>query len=377
MFSQSQILQAYNKAIKSRKNKLEWIMFNREIEKNLNEILNGLNNKSYIHWKYKKIILNDGKKRYIFSPHIRDHIIHHLLYENIYRLLDKKIPYNSFASRKWKWIHKWLEYFTKKLKVLNKKQDNLWYMKVDMSKYFYTIDHKELKKKLFKFIKNEDSRYLINLIIDGYKAPDIYDHLFPKDWNYNTTKNKWVPIWAITSQVFANFYLYDIDHHINHNLKPQIYLRYMDDLIFVDKLENLKKIKVDVLNKLNNNKLFIVYNRVKINKLSEGINLLGFRIKINDNKVSVQVSKNNKKKIWKLTDNLKKINFDSLNKSDLKRVQSVIESRKSHFKHSFKYDNYLKEYSLTANNLMDFLLFRSSMLKKVAKILTNKEKTIT
>jgi RNA-directed DNA polymerase len=54
-------------------------------------------------------------------------------------------------------------------------------MKVDMSKYFYTIDHKELKKKLFKFIKNEDSRYLINLIIDGYKAPDIYDHLFPKD----------------------------------------------------------------------------------------------------------------------------------------------------------------------------------------------------
>lgn len=66
---------------------------------------------------------------------------------------------------------------------------------------------------------------------------------FPKNWDYNSTKQKWLPIWAITSQVFANFYLYDVDHYINHNLKSQIYLRYMDDLIFVDTIENLKVIK--------------------------------------------------------------------------------------------------------------------------------------
>jgi hypothetical protein len=43
----------------------------------------------------------------------------------------------------------------------------------------------------------------------------------------------------------------------------------MDDLIFVDTIENLKIIKKEVLKKLNENKLFIVYNRIKVNKLSQ------------------------------------------------------------------------------------------------------------
>ena len=105
MFNEKEILQAYKLAIKTRKNKLQWVMFNKEIEKNLNDTLNQLKNRTYIHWNYKKIILNDGKKRYIFTPHVRDHLVHHILYKNIYQILDSKIPHNSFASRKWKWIN--------------------------------------------------------------------------------------------------------------------------------------------------------------------------------------------------------------------------------------------------------------------------------
>ncbi len=75
--SQKEILNAYKLAIKTRKNKLQWVMFNKEIEKNLNDTLSQLKNRTYIHWNYKKIILNDGKKRYIFTPHIRDHLVHH------------------------------------------------------------------------------------------------------------------------------------------------------------------------------------------------------------------------------------------------------------------------------------------------------------
>ena len=359
MFNEKEILQAYKLAIKTRKNKLQWVMFNKEIEKNLNDTLNQLKNRTYIHWNYKKIILNDGKKRYIFTPHVRDHLVHNLLYKNIYQILDSKIPHNSFASRKWKWIHKWLKYFQDKLYKANQKNSNLWYMKIDMSKYFYSIPHVELKTKLFKFIKDKDLIYLINLIIDSYQAPNIYDHLFPEDWYYNSTKKKWLPIWAITSQVFANFYLYDVDHYINHNLKSQIYLRYMDDLIFVDTIENLKIIKKEVLKKLNENKLFIVYNRIKVNKLSQWINLLWFKVKIKNNKIFTEVTRNNKKKLWKLKDDIDNINFSSLNSDDLKRVQSVIESRKSHFKHTYNSDKYLKEYSLTANILLEYLKIKS------------------
>lgn len=110
---------------------------------------------------------------------------------------------------------------------------------------------------------------------------------------------------------------------------------------------------------MNQNKLFIVYNRIKVNKLSQWINLLWFKVKIKNNKIFTEVTRNNKKKLWKLKDVIDNINFSSLNSDDLKRVQSVIESRKSHFKHTYNSDKYLKEYSLTANILLEYLKIKS------------------
>jgi hypothetical protein len=113
--SKENLLLGYSNALKTRKNKWEAVLFQKNEEENLLKIFNDLINRTYKHWPYKKLIINDSKKRYIHSPNFRDHIFHHMLHNVIYPILNKRIAYQSFATRKWKWVHKALEYFLKKI----------------------------------------------------------------------------------------------------------------------------------------------------------------------------------------------------------------------------------------------------------------------
>jgi len=91
---------AYSKAKKSRKTKREVYEWDYNFELNMRNLKNDLLSKKYIHGEYKKIILTDSKKRYIHSPIFRDHILHHMIYEEIYKVFDKKLISQTYACRK-------------------------------------------------------------------------------------------------------------------------------------------------------------------------------------------------------------------------------------------------------------------------------------
>ncbi|MDR1945039.1 MAG: hypothetical protein LBQ59_02945 [Candidatus Peribacteria bacterium] len=100
IFTAENILNAYKLARKSRKSKQEVYLFDRNLEIKLTDMLEDLKKRKYVHAKYKRFILYDSKKRYIYSPHFQDHILHHLAYAQIYNTLDTKMVHSSFACRK-------------------------------------------------------------------------------------------------------------------------------------------------------------------------------------------------------------------------------------------------------------------------------------
>ena len=54
--------------------------------------------------------------------------------------------------------------------------------------------------------------------------------------------HKGIPIGNITSQIFANIYLNELDRFAKHTIRPQAYLRYGDDFIIIsESLDNLKQ----------------------------------------------------------------------------------------------------------------------------------------
>lgn len=146
---------------------------------------------------------------------------------------------------------------TKKyLNYMKKKYDNFYILKLDISKYFYSMDHEVLKgilkrkikdKKalnvLFKMIDSTDRDY-INKEIIKLKKRRIY---YLKNSNLNNKyelikevmeiplyeKGKGVNIGAQVSQAFGLIYLYEIIHFIKEELKIKCLVNYMDDIICI------------------------------------------------------------------------------------------------------------------------------------------------
>ena len=91
--------------------------------------------------------------------------------------------------------------------------------------------------------------------------------------------NKGMPLGNLTSQLFANVYLNELDYFIKHGLKAKRYIRYVDDFIILHKSKGQLeewKLKIDEFLK-DKLKLEIHKDKSKIVSLSKGLDFVGFR----------------------------------------------------------------------------------------------------
>ena len=125
-------------------------------------------------------------------------------------------------------------------------------------RFYPSIDKEILKKKFRKIIKDKDTLYLMDLIVDS--------------------STEGVPIGNFTSQWFANYYLQDLDHYIKEELKVKYYIRYMDDMVlFSNNKKELRKCKYAIDEFLAREHLRIKENWQLFKTDSRPIDFLGYR----------------------------------------------------------------------------------------------------
>jgi len=340
--------QSYLKARKSRKNKQEVYLFDLKIEENLLNMKNDIINRTYKHEKYKKIILYDSKKRYIYSPTFRDHILHHFVYEKIYNILDKKMVHSTFACRKWYWTHKAVLYLAKlirkeKRKILSvchfhksrnlyskenfrlnfrRQTERLYYLKIDFSKYFWTINHDLLKKKLRKYIQDDLLLYCLDVVISSYRSWCIYDDLLKEYDCYVNEKNKWLPIGWILSQLLANFYLNDLDQYLRNQLEVR-FVRYMDDIVILWSKDKLQFVLKKIIEFIKKDKLILNPKKITFNTINHGITFVWYKFKNN----KIWVWKRLRHSLWMFLDRLEKIDKKIFTEEDKYRIICKFYSR--------------------------------------------------
>lgn len=109
-----------------------------------------------------------------------------------------------------------------------------------------------------------------------------------------------------TSQAFGLIYLCDFNHYLKEDLHLKYVVNYMDDFIIIHEDKKylnycLKKIEEYLINNL---KLELNINKTKINGVKNGIDFLGYRFIIKNNKIIMKlrtrVKNNFKRKIKKL-----------------------------------------------------------------------------
>ncbi len=131
--------------------KKEVLDFSENLHENLLKLHFELLNKTYFIGKYKTFFVKDYKKRKITAPRFRDMIVQHALYNFLEDIYEKTFIFDSYSCRKGKGTHKG---FKRVKSFINKSYYDDYFIKCDITKYFYSIDHFKLKKILDKN-KNE------------------------------------------------------------------------------------------------------------------------------------------------------------------------------------------------------------------------------
>lgn len=284
-------------------------------------IRNKLISKNLDFSKYSIFLITDPKCRVIMSQSIEDKVINHLVakyllvdvYENIYT--------NSMcATRIGKGASYGIHLLKKYLNKIKYKYTNFYYLKIDIKKYFYNIDHNVLKEILNKKIKDKDALEVLYKIIDSTNDNYInrcIDTLKRNRINYlkdnNLIKeveeiplykyNKGCSIGNQTSQAFGLIYLYEFNHYLKEKLHLKYVINYMDDFIIIHEDKDYLKLCLKQIRKYLFNKLELELNekKTRIDSIKNGIDFLGYRFIIKNNRVIMKlrnrVKKNFKKKV--------------------------------------------------------------------------------
>lgn len=185
--------------------------------------------------KYRMKQIYEPKPRIIMALQYPDRVVQWAYYQKLNPLFDRQYITHSYGCRVGKGTvkaRKQLQYWLRKV---NRSPKNWYVLKLDIAKYFYRVDHEILMKILRKHIKDElilrDLEKLINCEDTAFGLPaGVQPELCnQEDWIYN----RGMPIGNLTSQMFANLYLNELDQFCKHVLHINLYIRYVDDIIIL------------------------------------------------------------------------------------------------------------------------------------------------
>ncbi len=235
---------------------------------------NELNEQSYRPGDYRLFTIYDRKPRSIAAAPFRDRVVHHALMNQIEPALDGRFIATCYACRKGKGVHAAVRRYQRW------SRQYAYALKLDVMSYFPSIDHKILKQKLRRQIKDKQALWLFDRIIDSAPKPDKSPSLFPGDDLVDLMQRPCgLPIGNLTSQFLGNLYLNDLDHFVTERCAVRAYLRYVDDMIL---LSNSKKALWqccnEIIDYLQQERLSIHPHKIQLFKVSEGVDVLGYRV---------------------------------------------------------------------------------------------------
>jgi len=267
---------AFRYARRGKRHKLEVALFEQDVERQLFEIQEALTSNNFEFQGYRSFIITDPKERVICAAPFRDRVVHHAICNIIAPLMDMALLDDVYACRTGKGTHLAIK---KAMSMMKKHQ---WVLKMDIKKYFYTIDHDILLTTLANRFIDVQVMDLISKLLKTYHSDLSYYFRFPQDNLFDIARPRGLPIGNLTSQWFANFYLNPIDRLIKQKLKLPGYVRYMDDFIlFADTKDDLFHTKEEVIQALQLLRLQANDKKTQIFPIKNGFPFLGLYLRQN------------------------------------------------------------------------------------------------
>ena len=197
----------------------------------------------------------EPKEREIYRlPYYPDRITHHAVMNILEPVFVSMFTADSYSCIKGKGIHGASNAVKR---ALNDRVNTKYCLKLDIKKFYPSIDHDILKGLLRRKFKDNELLGLLYEIIDS--APGL-------------------PIGNYLSQYLANFYLTGFDHWIKEVKGVKYYFRYADDIVILaDNKECLHQLLVDIKDYLGVELNLIVKQNYQVFPVAvRGIDFVGY-----------------------------------------------------------------------------------------------------
>lgn len=254
IFSMDNLYAAYLDAAKNKHNRRACYNFERRLAYNLDRLHQAIHDGSYRPQPYYVFTVYEPKARKIFAPAFMDLVVQHAIYRVIYPIFNATFIDQSFACRKGKGTHKAADYAQM---AIRKCKRNTFTLKMDIRKFFYSINRALLRKEIERKIKDKRLVDLMMLFAE-YGQP------------------VGIPIGNLLSQTYALIFLNPLDHFIKRVLKAKFYCRYVDDFIVFGVsrkrcLEILEQVKQMI------GSIGLQLSKYSIASIKSGVNFVGYR----------------------------------------------------------------------------------------------------
>ena len=254
---------AWERFRKGKRRRQDVMLFERHLEDNLFALQVELASGIYQHSPYDRFTIHDPKQRTIHKADVKDRVVHQAIVNVIEPIFEKRFIYDSYSCRVGKGTHsavKRLRIFLRQASSNNTR--TIYALKCDIRKFFASVNHPKLLCLLERHIHDPETMKLLTGVIE-------YFSVLP---------GMGIPLGNLTSQLFANVYLHELDWHVKQELRVRYYVRYCDDFVLLTSLRDEADSLVQKIDAFLEKDLYMRLhpNKVQIRTWTQGVDFLGY-----------------------------------------------------------------------------------------------------
>lgn len=265
MSSAERLFDAWYEFKRGKKKRVDVQEFERHLERNIFCLSRELRVQTYKHSPYESFLIQDPKVRHIRKACVRDRLVHQAVYSVLTKIYDPRFLDDVYSSRIGKGTHAGVDALCRMARKVSKNYTReCWVLKCDVRKFYDSVDHAILLDLLMKTVKDKAAAWLLTEIIESFHCEG--------------TLGLGLPIGNLTSQVFTNVYLNELDQFIKHTLHIKHYVRFADDFVLLaERKGDLESILPRIQAFLSEHlKLELHPKKIILRPLHQGIDFLGY-----------------------------------------------------------------------------------------------------
>ena len=257
---------AWRKFSTGKKQRKDVIAFRAHLRRNIHELSEQLLSGAYQHGPYQPFTIFDPKQRSIHKASVRDRLVHQAFVAAVEPHFERRFIYDSYSCRLNKGSHNGVKRLQSFLQRASRNNTRTVYtLKCDVKKFFDSVDHTTMLSLITRRVNEPSVTALAQKVLQSFaRAP-----------------GKGLPLGNVTSQLFANVYLHELDFYIKHHLKERWYVRYCDDFVIVHPSKQHLTALIPVIQDFLSEHLQLQLhpNKIQIRTYHQGVDFLGYVIK--------------------------------------------------------------------------------------------------